>query len=47
MICALGTELTKESSKSRPDYEAQQKLLSTKLEMSYKAMSDNLGVCSL
>jgi hypothetical protein len=42
-LCALGLELAKEESASRPDYENMKKLLATKLEMGYKSMSDNLG----
>jgi hypothetical protein len=47
-LCSLGVELYKLSStgtsQSRADFETQSKLLSAKLEASFKAMGDNLGV---
>jgi hypothetical protein len=42
-LCAFGVELAKPDSAAHPNFEAQKKLLATKLEASYKAMSDNLG----
>jgi uncharacterized membrane protein YgcG len=42
-LCSLGVELAKEESAARPDFEANKKLLLSKLEIGYKSMSDNLG----